>query len=76
MTAARLRPDVWRLEALTPVAVVDAPAASGATAETWRVLETWASRRDWRAAAEDALSRGLDAMDGDSRWFEKAAKGE
>jgi hypothetical protein len=23
-----------------------------------------------------ALSRGLDAMDGDPRWFEKVAKGE
>jgi hypothetical protein len=53
---------MWRLEALTPSAVVGGAKAPGATAEMWRTLDTWAPRRDWRAAADDALSSLVDPL--------------
>ena len=50
---------VWRLEALTPLAVVG---DGDDTVEAWRVLETWAPRRDWRRAAAEALSSLVDPL--------------
>ena len=50
---------VWRLEALTPLAVVG---DGDATVEAWRVLETWAPRRDWRGAAAEAFLSLVDPL--------------